>query len=61
MEDEQVVICKAGRPWWRPVPYEGQAEVRQLKAWEGQIWMTEDCNEDDEELIGAVKQPLGGD
>lgn len=53
---EQVVICKAGRPWLRLIPYEeGGAETRRLGGLEGRIWMSEDFDNEDEELVAAIE------
>ena len=55
-EGEQIVICRAGRPWLRLVPYEGRPETRQLGGLEGQIWMSEDFDKEDEELAQAIER-----
>ena len=55
-QGEQVVICKAGKPWLRLMPYEGRTEARQLGGLEGQIWMSEDFDKEDEELIEAIER-----
>ena len=55
-EGEQIVICRAGRPWLRLVPYEGSTETRQLGGLEGQIWMSEDFDQEDEELVAAIER-----
>ena len=55
-EGEQIVICKAGKPWLRLVPYHGSGEARQLGGLEGQIWMSEDFDEEDAELIAAIER-----
>ena len=55
-EGEQIVICRAGRPWLRLVPYEGPTETRQLGGLEGQIWMSEDFDQEDEELVAAIER-----
>jgi prevent-host-death family protein len=47
---EEVVIAKAGKPVARLVRYE--REPRKLGgAWEGKVWMADDFDETDEELI----------
>ena len=53
---EQIVICKAGKPWLRLVPYERRVEPRQLGGLEGQIWMSEDFDKEDEELVAAIER-----
>ena len=52
---EEVVICKAGTPWLRLLPYREHVEPRQLGGLEGQIWMSPDFDEEDEELIEAFE------
>lgn len=54
-EGEQIVICRAGKPWLRLVPYGGGAETRQLGGLEGQIWMAEGFDEEDAELAAAIE------
>lgn len=54
-EGEQIVICRAGKPWLRLVPYEGGAETRRLGGLEGQIWMAEGFDEEDGELAAAIE------
>ena len=54
-QGEEVVICKAGEPWLHLVPYRGRMEERKLGGLEGQIWMSEDFDEEDEELIEAIE------
>ena len=49
------MICKAGKPWLYLVPYQGGMEERKLGGLEGQIWMSEDFDEEDEELIEAIE------
>ena len=55
-EGEQIVICKAGRPWLRSIPYEGRTETRQLGGLEGQIWMSDDFDKEDDELVAAIER-----
>ena len=52
---EEVVICKAGTPWLRLLPYREHVEPRQLGGLEGQIWMSPDFDEEDEELVEAFE------
>ena len=54
-EGEQIVICRAGKPWLRLVPYKEGAKTRQLGGLEGQIWMSEDFDKEDEELVAAIE------
>lgn len=50
---EEVVIAKAGKPVAKLVKYE--REPRKLGGWEGQVWMAEDFDETDEELIALFE------
>ena len=50
-QGEEIVICKAGRPWLRLEPYRDRPKKRELGGLEGQIWMSPDFDEPDEELI----------
>ena len=52
---EEVVICKAGTPWLRVTPYRERLEERKLGGLEGQIWMSPEFDEEDEELIEAIE------
>ena len=54
-QGEEVVICKAGTPWLRLIPYREHAEQRPMGGLEGQIWMSPDFDEVDEELIEAFE------
>ena len=49
------MICKAGKPWLHLVPYRERMEERKPGGLEGQIWMSEDFDEEDEELIEAIE------
>jgi prevent-host-death family protein len=51
-EGEEVVIAKAGKPVARLVKYE--RERRKLGGWEGKVWMADDFDETDEELIDLI-------
>lgn len=53
---EQIVICRAGKPWLRLVPYEEVTETRQLGGLEGHIWMSEDFDKEDEELVATIER-----
>ena len=54
---EEVVICKASAPWLRLPPYPEHLEERTLGGLEGQIWMSEDFDEEDEEYTEAMWNP----
>ena len=52
---EEIVIARAGEPWLRLEPYREHAQPRQLGGLEGQIRMSPDFDEEDEELIEAFE------
>ena len=54
-EGEEVVIARAGDPWLRLTPYHERGEERNLGGLEGEIWMSPDFDEEDEELIEAIE------
>ena len=49
-EGEEVVIAKAGKPVAKLVKYE-EREPRRLGGWEGRIWIADDFDETDQELV----------
>ena len=53
---EDVVIAKAGEPYLRLVPYRERKARRKLGGLEGQIWMSPDFDEPDDELIDLFEQ-----
>jgi prevent-host-death family protein len=51
-EGEEVVIAKAGKPVAKLVKYEDPSrEPRKLGMWDGLVWMADDFDETDQELI----------
>ena len=54
-EGEEVVIAKAGKPVARLVKYE--RAPRKLGLLEGKIWIADDFDEPDEELIALFEGP----
>ena len=50
---EEVVIARAGKPVAKLVKYE--LEPRKLGGWEGKVWMADDFDETDEELIALFE------
>lgn len=52
---EEVVIAKAGEPYLRLEPYRDRLEERQLGGLEGEIWMSPDFDDPDEELMDLVE------
>ena len=55
-EGEDVVIAKAGEPYLRLVPYRERKARRKLGGLEGQIWMSPDFDEPDNELMELIEQ-----
>ena len=49
-QGEEVVIARAGKPVAKLVKYES-AERRRLGGWEGKVWIADDFDETDQELI----------
>ena len=49
------MICKAGKPWLHLTPYREKMEERKPGGLEGQIWMSDDFDDEDEELIEAIE------
>ena len=54
-QGEDVVICRAGRPWLRLTPYQERLEPRQPGGLEDQIWMSADFDSEDDEIIAAFE------
>ena len=54
-QGEEVVICRAGEPYLRLEPYRERVKERKPGGLEGQIWMSPDFDEEDEELIEAFE------
>jgi prevent-host-death family protein len=54
-EGEEVVIAKAGKPVAKLVKYEAPLEKRKLGFWDGLIWMADDFDETDQELIALFE------
>jgi prevent-host-death family protein len=48
---EEIVIGKAGKPVAKLVPYTEALEPRRPGAWKGKVWIAEDFDETDEEII----------
>lgn len=53
---EEVVIARAGEPYLRLVPYREQKTRRKLGGLEGQIRISPDFDEPDEELMDLIEQ-----
>ena len=54
-QEEEVVICRADEPYLRLEPYRDHVKERKPGGLEGQIWMSPDFDEEDEELIEAFE------
>ena len=54
-QGEEVVICKAGKPWLRLLPYNECLQERKPGRLKGQIWMSDDFEDEDEELAEAME------
>ena len=54
-EGEEIIIAKAGEPYLRLEPYREPLKERKPSGLEGQIWMSPDFDEPDEELIEAIE------
>ncbi|MEO8620233.1 MAG: type II toxin-antitoxin system prevent-host-death family antitoxin [bacterium] len=52
---EEIVIAKDGTPVARLVPYSSGATARQLGAWAGKLWMSEDAIETPAWLLDAFE------
>jgi prevent-host-death family protein len=53
-DGEEVVIAKAGKPVAKLVKYEAK-EPRRLGLYDGQVWIADDFDEPDEELIALFE------
>ena len=53
-QGEEIVICKAGKPWLNLLPYRERLEKRQPGGLEGQIRMSPDFDDEDEDLIADM-------
>ena len=54
-EGEEIVIARAGDPWLHLTPYRERVEARKPGGLEGEIWMSPDFDEEDEELIELIE------
>jgi len=57
---EEVIIARAGSPRVRLAPIDGEAKARKKGSWlgsmKGQIWISPDAFEPDEELIRQMEE-----
>ena len=54
-QGEEVVICKAGVPWLRLLPFRERLQERIPGRLKGQIWMSDAFDDEDEEFIEAME------
>ena len=54
-QGEEIVIAKADEPYLRLTPYRERLEKRKMGGLEGQIRMSPEFDDDDEELIGLIE------
>ncbi len=47
---EEIIIAKAGRPVAKLSYYKEKLKPRKLGLWKGKVWMSEDFDEEDEEI-----------
>ena len=48
---EEIVIGKAGKPVAKLVPFKEEKGRRQLGVWKGKVWIADDFDDTDEEII----------
>ena len=54
-QGEEVVICKAGKPWLNLIPYRERLQERQPGGLEGRIRMSPDFDDEDADLIAEIE------
>lgn len=47
---EEVIIAKAGKPVAKLSSYKEKLKPRKSGLWKGKVWMSEDFNDEDEEI-----------
>ncbi len=52
---EDVVISKSGSPIAKLVPFRQEEMPRELGGWEGKVWVSDDFDEEDPDIINAFK------
>ena len=52
---EEIVIGRAGKPIAKLVPYRAVNEPRKPGGWEGRVWIADDFDETDPDLIAAFE------
>ena len=54
LQGEEIVICKAGKPWLNLLPYRERLQEREPGGLEGQIRMSPDFDGEDEDIIADI-------
>ena len=54
-QGEEIVICKAGKPWLNLIPYRERLQERKPGGLEGRIRMSADFDAEDEDLIADIE------
>lgn len=47
---KEVIIAKAGKPVAKLISYKEKKKPRKPGLWKGKVWMSDDFNEEDEEI-----------
>lgn len=50
LKGEEVVIAKAGKPMIKLSAYKKKLKPRKPGLWKGKVWMSDDFNDEDEEI-----------
>jgi len=50
LSGEDVIIAKAGKPVVKLIAYKEKAKPRKPGLWKGKIWISDDFNDEDEEI-----------
>lgn len=50
LKGEEVIIAKAGKPVAKLSSYKEKLKPRKGGLWKGKVWMSEDFNDEDEEI-----------
>ena len=50
LQGEEVVIAKAGKPVAKLTPYKEKMKPRKPGLWKGKVWISDDFNDEDEEI-----------
>ncbi len=53
---EEIIIGRAGKPVARLVALEPPVEKRRLGVWKGQVWVSPDFDEEDQELTRRFEE-----